>query len=185
GADHGQRGQQEVEEPVAAGVENQQPEKQRRIAVAVDDGIEKASEAGDLVREAGDTAVYQVEKSRSDDDQAGIEKHAALVVAVGVSKQKRGIGVDQQPHQGQDVGIDVRESEQAHDGVEQNATRTSDSAGPAHRIQPLKVFLVAWRLILLPVPVPAALPVPPRAWLRRCRAWWRASGSPFRGYRRV
>jgi hypothetical protein len=103
---------------VAATVKDQQSEEERGIAVAVYDGIEKASEAGYLVREAGDAAVYQVEKSRADDDQSGIEKHAALVVAVGITKQKRGVGVDYQSHHGQEIGIDASESEQAHDGIE-------------------------------------------------------------------
>jgi hypothetical protein len=51
---------------------------------------------------ASDAAVYQVEESGADDDQAGIEKHAALVVAVGIAKQKRGVGVDHQSHHGQE-----------------------------------------------------------------------------------
>src|SRR5208282_5796588 len=119
-------------EAVAARVENQQSEEQRGIAVTVDDGIEKPSEAGHLVREAGDAAIHQVEESRSDDDQSGIEKHAALVVAVGISKQKRGVGVDQQSHQSQAVGIDAREREQTHDRVEQNTAGATDAAGPSH-----------------------------------------------------
>jgi len=72
------------------------------------------------------------QRIRSDDDQAGIEKHAALVAAVGISKQERRVSVHHQPHQGQDIRIDTREREQAHDGVEQNAASSPDSAGPSH-----------------------------------------------------
>src|SRR5580658_178901 len=48
-ADHRERSQHYVEKTVASAVKNKQSEKERSIAVAVDDGIEEASEARDLV----------------------------------------------------------------------------------------------------------------------------------------
>ena len=65
GADHHEGGQDHVEETVAAGVKNQQSEKLGGVAVAVNDRIEEAAEAGHLVAGAGDASVDQVEETRS------------------------------------------------------------------------------------------------------------------------
>ena len=116
--DHDKGGEEDVEEAIAARVEDQESEKEDDVGVAIDHRIEESSKDGDLVGLASDAAVDQVKETRSNDDQAGVEKHAALVVTVGVSKQESGVGIDDQPHQGQTVRIDARKGKKAHDGVE-------------------------------------------------------------------
>src|SRR5947199_1776784 len=48
-ADHDQRCKNNIEEAIAARVENQKPEEERGVAVTVDDRIEESAEASDLV----------------------------------------------------------------------------------------------------------------------------------------
>ena len=76
----------DVEEAAAAGVEDQQSEELGGVTVAVDDGVEEGSEAGDAVGGAGDLSVDQIEEAGEDDDQAGVEEHALLVGGVGASR---------------------------------------------------------------------------------------------------
>src|SRR5580698_5115311 len=123
-------GEHHPEKTPATGVENQQAEELAGVAVAVDDRIEERSEAGDAVGGAGDLSVDQVEEAGEDDDQAGVEEHALLVVGVGGGEQDGGPGVDQQSHEGEDVGIDAREREPADDGVEQDSAGAAEGAGP-------------------------------------------------------
>ena len=62
-ADHYDRGEHYVEEAVAAGVKDQQAEELRGVAVAVDYGIEEASEAGHAIAGSSHGAIDQVEKT--------------------------------------------------------------------------------------------------------------------------
>ena len=84
----------DVKEPSAAGVVDQQPEKQGSIAVAIHHGVEEGAEASHLVAGAGDAAIDQIEESCPEDHEAGIEEHAGLVVGVGVAEQKCSHGID-------------------------------------------------------------------------------------------
>ena len=72
--DHDEGGQNDVEEAVAAGIEDQQAEEQGDVGVAVDDGVEEGAEDGDLLGLAGHAAVHHVEDAGADDDQPGVEE---------------------------------------------------------------------------------------------------------------
>ena len=118
GADHDEGGEDDPEEASATGVEDQESEELAGVGVAVDDRVEESSEAGDAVGGAGDLSVDEIEESREDDDQSGVEKHALLVRGVGGAEQDRSPCVDDQSHEGEDVGIDTGEREPADDGIE-------------------------------------------------------------------
>ena len=126
GADHHERGQDYVEEAVAAGVVDEQAEELGGVTVAVDYGVEEGSEAGDAVGGAGYLAVDQIEEAGEDNDQAGVEKHAPLVVGVGRAEQNGGPGVDHQSQEGEDVGIDAGKGEPANDGIEEDAAGAAE-----------------------------------------------------------
>src|SRR6266536_3502415 len=76
--------------------------------------------------------IGQIEEACAADDQLGIKEHAALIFSSGVTEEKGGVGVDHQPHYGQDVGVDARERQHAHDRVEQPPTDPADHTGPSH-----------------------------------------------------
>src|SRR5215470_6204728 len=69
--DHDKGGKNDVKESITAGIENQQPEKQNHVGVAVDDRIEKRAEDRHLLRLASNAAVYHVENARANDHQPG------------------------------------------------------------------------------------------------------------------
>ena len=154
---HDEGDQHHVEEAVGAGVVDQQAEEDRHVGVAVDDGIEKRAEEGDLVGGARHAAVHHVKDAGADDDQPGIDKAARLIVVrAGKAKKQRRRHIDDQADEGQHVGRDAGEGKAVHDLVEQNSTISADGAGPGH-----------------------ACPIPFRS--RQRRAWWSASGPPARG----
>ena len=100
------------------------------VGVAVDDGVEEGSEAGDAVGGAGDLSVDQIEEAGEDDDQSGVEEHALLVAGVGGAEKDGGPSIDHQSHEGEDVGIDAGERQPADDGVEQDSAGAAESASP-------------------------------------------------------
>src|SRR6185295_1299013 len=115
-------------------VENQQSEKLRCIAVAINHRIEEAAEAGYLVAGASHASVDQIEEAGTDDDQSGVAEHSRLVISVGIAKQKCRDGIYYQAEEGQYVRVDPGQGEPADDGVEQDAAGASESARPCFRI---------------------------------------------------
>ncbi len=102
-ADHDESDHHHIEKSISAGVINQQPEEQSHIAIAINDGIEEAAELRDLIGCPGHTAIDHVENAGPNDDQPGVEKHAALVLGVGVAEQNAGHHIDQQTYEGERV----------------------------------------------------------------------------------
>ena len=98
--DHDKGGEEDVEEPVAARVEDEEPEEEDDIGVAVDDGIEECSEDGDLLGLAGDASVHHVKDARADDDQAGEEEHADVVLLITEAEEDGSAGIDDEPEEG-------------------------------------------------------------------------------------
>ncbi len=128
--DHHESSEEDVKEPVAARVEDEESEEKNDVGVAVDNGIEKGAEDGDLISLAGDASVNHVKDAGSDDDQTGVEEHADVIVLIGEAEEDGGSGVDYQPEEGEDIGRDAGEREAVDDGLEENSTGTSEGAGP-------------------------------------------------------
>src|ERR1019366_3739827 len=84
-ADHDASDHHHVEKTIGARVIHQQPKEQRHIAIAVNDGIEETAELRDLVGGAGHPAIHHIENAGAYDHQSGVEKHAALVLGVGIA----------------------------------------------------------------------------------------------------
>src|SRR5262249_43751430 len=133
GADHHERGQHDIGEALAAGVEDEQSQKLRGIAVAVDDGIKEGAEAGDAVGGAGDLSIDKVKKPRTDDDESRIAEHAGLVLAVSGPEHESGDGVYDQAEKSKEIRVDAGECQRADNGVQQYTTGASKGAGPRHR----------------------------------------------------
>src|SRR5580704_13286906 len=131
GADHDEGGEHDVEEAVAAGVEDEQAEELRRVTVAVDDGVEEGSEAGDAVGGAGDFSVDEIEESGKENYQAGVKEQMLLRHRVGGAEQDCRPGVYDESHEGEHVGIDARQGEPADDGLEEHSAGAAEGAGPA------------------------------------------------------
>ena len=108
---HDEGGQEDVEEAVAAGVEDDQAKEEGDVGVAVEDGVEEGAKDGDLVGEAGDAAVDHVKEAGSDDDEASVEEHADVVVGARVAEEEGGDDVDDEADEGEGVGGDFGESE--------------------------------------------------------------------------
>ena len=108
---HDEGYEEDVEEAIAAGVEDEQAEKESDVGVAVEDGVEEGSEDGDLIGLAGYAAVDHVEEAGTDDDEAGVEEHADVVVGAGVAEEEGGDDVDEETDEGEGVGRDFGESE--------------------------------------------------------------------------
>ena len=130
GAYHDESSEYDVEEAVAAGVEDQQTEKLRGVAIAVNDRIEKRSEAGDAVGGAGYLAIHKIEEAGENDDEAGEEKHVPLRGGVGRAEKDRGPSIYHEAHERQHIGIDARQGQPANDGIEQHAAGATESARP-------------------------------------------------------
>ena len=115
-ADHERGGhdegyEEDVEEAIAAGVEDEQAEEEGDVGVAVEDRVEEGAEDGDLVGLAGDAAVNHVEEAGTDDDEAGVEEHADVVVGACVAEEEGCNDVDDEADEGEGVGRDFGESE--------------------------------------------------------------------------
>ncbi len=106
-----------ITEAVDTPVVHQQAEEKHHVGVAVDHGVEKRAEDGDLVVAAGHAAVDHVKDASAKDDQACEEKHAIAVCGVGVAKQKCGSNVDDEPDEGKDVRRNAGERQAKHDAV--------------------------------------------------------------------
>jgi uncharacterized protein with HEPN domain len=128
--DHDKGGEEDVEEAIAAGVENQESEEEDDVGVAVNHRIEEGSEDGDLMGLAGDAAVDHVKDSRADDDEAGIQKHADVVLFVAEPEEHGSAGVDDQAESGEDIGRDAGEGEPVNNGLEDHATTGAECASP-------------------------------------------------------
>src|SRR5579863_2755215 len=66
-ADHYDRGKHYIEEPIAAGVKDQQAEELGSVAVAVNHRIEETAEAGHAIAGSSHGAIHQVKKTGPDD----------------------------------------------------------------------------------------------------------------------
>ena len=128
--DHDKGGEEDVEEAIAARVEDQESEKEDDVGVAIDHRIEESSKDGDLVGLASDAAVDHVEDASADDDEAGIEKHADVVLLVAESEEDGGAGVDDQSEASEDVGRDAGEGEPVNNGLKDHATTGAECTGP-------------------------------------------------------
>ena len=103
-SDHDEGGEEDVEEAIAARVEDQESEEENDVGVAVDDGVEESSEDGDLVSLAGNAAIDHVEDAGADDDEAGIEEHSDVILLVAKAEEHGGGGVDDETEEGENVG---------------------------------------------------------------------------------
>src|SRR6185437_1256377 len=170
--DHDEGGEEDVKEPVATRVKNQKPKEENNIRVTVDDGVKEGSEDRDLLRLTGDAAVDHVEDAGADDDQAGVEEHAGIVVLVGEAEEDGSGGVDEQSDEGEDVGRDFRERKAIDDGLQEN------SAGPAKRTCPSFTHgIYSWpkHSGILAGSLWGLLPVPLVGYydaILRLRGWW-------------
>ncbi len=133
GGRHDERDQADVEIAIAAGVEHEQAEEECHVGVAIQNGVEKGAEDGNLVCLAGDTAVHHVKEARPDDDEAGIEKHADVVFCAGVAEEEGRDDVDDEADEGEGVGRDARQGETVDDLLQQPAAALAECACPSHR----------------------------------------------------
>src|SRR5664279_6615202 len=92
---------------VDARVIDQQSEEQNHVGIAVNHGVEERAKHGDLVGAAGHPTIDHVEDASPDDDQSCIEKHAAGIGGVGMSKQECGSNVDHQADKCEEIGGDA------------------------------------------------------------------------------
>ncbi len=129
---HDEGDEADVEVAVAAGVEDQQTEKEGYIGVAVEHRVEEGAEDGDLIGLAGDTAIDHIEESRADDDQAGVKEHADVVFRACIAEEERGDYVDEEADEGERVGRDTRQSETIDDLLQQPAAAFAECACPGH-----------------------------------------------------
>lgn len=132
GGDHHEGDQHNVEETVSASVVDQQPKEQGDVGIAVDYGIEKRAEDGDLLRLAGNAAVYHVENAGADDDETGVREHFHVILRVCESKQKGGSRIDDQPHERQHIGRNTGQRQPIHNLLQDDATALSECACPCH-----------------------------------------------------
>lgn len=128
--DHDKGGEEDVEEAIATRVEDQESEEEDDVGVAVDDGIEEGSEDGDLVGLAGNAAVDHVKDACADDDEAGEEKHADVVLLIAEAEQDCRAGVDDEAEKREDVRRDAGERKAVNDGLEDYATAGAERTGP-------------------------------------------------------
>jgi hypothetical protein len=117
---------------IAASVVNQQSEEECDVAIAVDDGIKKRAESGDLSRSARHAAIYHVKNSSADNHQSGIRKEPAIIIGIGVAKKNGCNGVDDQSKEGQHIGGDSGKRKTANNRVQQNAASSSKRPRPGH-----------------------------------------------------
>src|SRR5262249_40050440 len=106
----------------------------------------EGAEARHLVAGTGDAAVYQIEEAGAEDHQAGVEKHAGLVVCVGITKQKRRQGVDEQAEEGKEVRADVGQRHAVDNHGQQFAAGVSEGAGPGHEASASSCMVVSRRI---------------------------------------
>jgi hypothetical protein len=132
GCDHDEGREKNVEQAVGAGIVDQQAEEQSNVGIAIDDGVKECAEDGDLLGLAGDAAIHHVEDSRTYNDQAGVGEHADIIMGPGIPEQEGGAGVDDQAHEGEDVGRDARQGQAIHDLLQDEAATSSERACPGH-----------------------------------------------------
>jgi hypothetical protein len=126
GAGHHNRGQDHVEIAVNRSVVDQQAHEENQVGITVDDGIEEPAEAGHAAGRAGNWAVGQIKNRRSQHDQAGREKLSAA------EKDGRN-AVDHEPGERQDIRVNPRERQAAHDFLQQPVAGLSDGVGVRHK----------------------------------------------------
>jgi len=141
--DHDEGGEEDVEEAIAARVEDQKSEEEDDIGIAVDDGVKEGAEDGDLLGLAGDTSVNHVENAGADDDKAGIKKHANVVVLIAKAEQDRRAGIDDEAEEGEDVRRNAGEGKAVHDGLQDHATTGAERPGPRN-LRFFAHYLPAW-----------------------------------------
>ena len=129
---HHKGDEDDVEETIAAGVVDEQAEKEGDVRVAIHHGVEEGTEDGDLVGLARDAAVHHVKQAGTDDDQARVEKHAVGVIAARIAEEDGGHDVDEQANEGQGVRRDARKSEAVYDLLQQPTAAFAELAGPGH-----------------------------------------------------
>src|SRR5664279_1327745 len=117
---------------VDARVIDQQSEEQNHVGIAVNHGVEERAKHGYLVGAAGHPAIDHVEDAGPDDHQTCIEKHAAGIGGVGMSKQECGGDVDDQAEECEDVGGDASEGQAMNYSIKKPAAAAAKGTGPGH-----------------------------------------------------
>src|SRR5215469_950084 len=97
----------DIEEPPAASVENEQAKELGGIAVAVNHRVKERAKAGNAILRASHFAVHQIKEAGADDDQSCVEEHALLIFRGGIAEEERGPGIHYESHEGEDIGINL------------------------------------------------------------------------------